>query len=420
MITKLAMPRLSETTSTGTILAWLVNEGEKVVKGAPLLEVETDKATVEVESPADGFLRKVVYDKGSTVDALTVIALLADDLAEELPEIETDDLAASAELADETRAEPVVGAQGHGRERTRLLSSPMAARLAKEKGIELTEVEGTGPDGRITRADVLRAASRKPEMGDMSVATVVPLSKMRKAIAQSTVESKRVAPHGYVLTEIDMSAVIAYRERLNLEARGSETAACSFTDILIKGVAIALRDFPWLNSCLREEGLVIWRDINIGFVVSLEDEGLIVPVVRNADRKSVIEIAHITSELVKKAKQRRMAIGDYSGGTFTISNMGMHGVDSFIAVINPPQSAILAVGRIAKRPYVIGDEVRPVPLMKVTLSSDHRVIDGVLAARFLERLDAILKEPQVLDSTGEGVPSGQSRDQILGTAEQER
>jgi pyruvate dehydrogenase E2 component (dihydrolipoamide acetyltransferase) len=388
MITEFVMPQLSETSATGKIVEWFVEVGQQVRKGERLLAVETDKAVVEIESPSDGFLRCVFFERGKEVQSQTVLALLSFDLSEQLPSIDPyyrlEARSAPAMVESSKPQEP-----GEP-ERARILASPVAVRLAEEKGVDLKQVQGTGPGGRITRDDVLRAAAAPKEPG----AGIIPVSRMRRAIASSMVRSKQVAPHAYVQMEIDMSQVVSLRESLLASPDGAEPLDCSYTDILISAAALSIQEFPLINASWQESGIRIPEDINIGLAVSLGDDGLIVPVVRNADQKSIAEIARETKELIRKAKDRRLAEHEFSGGTFTISNLGMYGVDNFVAIINQPQSCILAVGAIKKKPLVVDDQIQVRPVMQMTLSIDHRVVDGAYAARFLRQLQEILSQPR--------------------------
>ena len=393
MITEFLLPHLSETSATAKVVEWFVELGKPVRKGERLVAVETDKAVVEIESPADGFLRQVFFQPGSEVQVQAVLALLCSDLSEPVPAIDPYHHfgARKAPSAQEPakRPEPARLEQG------RLLASPMAVRLAEELGVDLQDIEGTGPGGRITRDDVLKAAG-----GKKAEAGIPPISPMRRAIAEHMAKSKQVAPHAYVQMEVDMSAVVAFREGQLAGSAGAEPLDCSYTDILVKAVAQCIREFPLTNSSWHEHGIRTSQDINIGIAVSLGDEGLIVPVVRNADGKSIAEIANETKELIRRARERHLAAHEFSGGTFTITNLGMYGVDNFVAIINQPESCILAVGAIKKKPVVAGGEIQIRPMMQMTLSIDHRVVDGAYAARFLQQLQQILSQPaEVLETT---------------------
>lgn len=270
----------------------------------------------------------------------------------------------------------------------RLLASPAAKRVAREKGIDLTIVKGSGPEGSVLAEDVLRAASDK---GDRSAADimqeVMPLTPMRRIVGQRMTQSKQNAPHFYISMDIDMTSV----NKLGTEwkKQGADSAP-SINAIILHACARALKDFPSLNSTFTEQGIQLHKDINIGIAVALE-EGLVVPVVRNADRLSLIEMAAQSRELIDKAQKKKLFPLDYEGGTFTMSNLGMLGVDSFVAIINPPQCAILAVGRVAPRVVAENELFSIKPMLTATLSADHRVVDGAIAARFLREVKELLE-----------------------------
>jgi pyruvate dehydrogenase E2 component (dihydrolipoamide acetyltransferase) len=279
-------------------------------------------------------------------------------------------------------------------------ASPAAKKLAEEHGIALEDIEGTGPGGRITREDVLKAVESKaaapaPAAPAAEAAKVedkrVPLAGMRKVIADRMAESFRTAPHVTVDMEVDMSQAAAFRKALNEVA----PEKVSFTDIIVKIVARALEDFPVVNASLQGEEIVYNGQVNVGVAVALED-GLIVPVVKNANKLGIAAISQQVKELAAKAREGKLSPDEYKGGTFTISNLGMFGVDSFTPIINPPESAILGVNRIQKKPVVVNDEIVVRPMMNLSLSFDHRLIDGAVAAQFLQRVKALLENPALV------------------------
>lgn len=418
------MPALGVAQQTGTLLKWLKAEGESVSKGEPLMEIETDKATVEIEAPGSGILTQVVAKPGDEIPVGKTIALLlapgetasatanqhphsriasgvgSDPHHNPLPEGE-----GKSEKRSEYHPLPVGEGRGEGRPTgsarvppvepsipmagVRVLSSPAARRIAKEKGVNLASLRGSGPQGSILAEDVLRATELQP-VAEAPKQEVLPLSPMRRIAGQRMTQSKQSAPHFYISMDIDMTAV--NKLRTEWTEQGADSAP-SINDIIVHACARALKDFPSLNSTFMEQGIQLHKEINIGIAVALE-EGLVVPVVRNADRLSLREMAAQSRELIDKAQKKKLFPLDYEGGTFTVSNLGMLGVDSFIAIINPSQCAILAVGRVAPRVVAEDGMFSIKSLMTATLSADHRVVDGAIAARFLREVKELLERPE--------------------------
>jgi pyruvate dehydrogenase E2 component (dihydrolipoamide acetyltransferase) len=395
------MPALGVAQEKGTLINWLKSEGETVTKGEPLMEVETDKATVEIEAPASGILRNVTAGPGDEVPVGNKIAVIAaageaevepppprQPVNQSTPEQDGtgEDRAAPAGAATEL-AEPAP-AQPH-RPR-RILSSPAARRIAREQGVDLSALRGTGPEGAIVAEDVLRSGpSHATAVSPAGTKQILQLTPMRRIVGERMAKSKQAAPHFYLSMDVDMSGIVRGRNALK-EKR--EAAVPSINDYILAACARALKDFPSVNASFSSEGVEHYAEINIGMAVALE-EGLVVPVIRNADRLSLAELAKQTRELAEKAQNKKLFPLDYEGGTFTVSNLGMFGVDAFIAIINPPQCAILAVGQIAPRVVVHGEGIAVRSLMTMTLSADHRVIDGAIGARFLQALKRLLENP---------------------------
>ena len=387
MVTEVIMPKMGQTMERGKIIKWLKKDGEEVRRGDPLLEIETDKTTIEVEARESGIL-KIIAEEGEEVPIATTIAYIIKE-GETIPEGK--EPKKTPEKAEATAVK-------------RVEASPLARKIAEEKGIDLTEVQGTGPVGRITKNDVLAYLEREAEAASAEKASmestlpeyeVVPMSSMRRAIARKMVESKTYAPHFYVTVQVDMTEAVRMRENLIPLFEAKKGVRLSFTHLLIKAVASALEKYPQLNATFEEDEIRIWKDVNIGIAVSLED-GLIVPVLRGANKLDLFEIASQASELVTKAREKRLREDEFSGGTFTISNMGAVGVDSFIAIINIPETAILATGRISDKPAVVDGELTIRKMMNMTLSADHRVVDGVTAAKFLQEIKRLLESPYLL------------------------
>lgn len=393
MPTNVIMPALGVAQETGTLLKWLKSEGDAVSKGEPLMEIETDKATVEIEAPGSGILARVSAANGEEVPVGRTIALIlapGESLAHapapaQLESGETAPRPAAPPRPETPGAPPAPTPAAQGR---RLLASPAARRIAREEGVDLAAVNGTGPQGSVLAADVRHARQRTTSKAQAG--RTVPLSQMRRIVGRRMTESKQTAPHFYVGLDIDMTAVLERREAWNEKPEGRP----SINDFILAACARALKEYPVLNAKFTDQGIDFFADIHIGMAVALED-GLVVPVIRNADRLSLTELAQQSRELAGRAQHKKLVPSDYEDGTFTVSNLGMLGVDNFIAIINPPQSAILAAGRVAPRVVAdpIGISVRS--MMTVTLSADHRVADGAVAARFLRRLKDLLEKAEL-------------------------
>jgi len=403
MVTEVVMPKLGETMDRGKIVRWLKREGERVERGEPILEIETDKATLEVESRSSGILRKILAQEGEVVPITKTIAYLGEE-GEPLP-LEAVSKAAPT-VAEVKEAEAKMEEAPKVKPAVEVKASPLAKKIAEEKGVDLTLVTGTGPGGRITKEDVLSYLASKPAapavpapipvpLAPSEEFEIVPLSSMRRAIGKKMAYSKASIPHFYIGTEVDMTEAAKMRQSLIPTIESKTGVRLSFTHILIKAVAMALEEFPRINAVYDGENIKLSRDINIGIAVGLE-EGLIVPVLKRANTVDLVRIASEADKLVARAREKRLREDEFVGGTFTISNLGAFDVDSFIAIINPPETAILAVGRIKEKPAVAGGNVTARSMMTVTLSADHRVLDGVTAAKFLQRVKALLETPHNL------------------------
>jgi pyruvate dehydrogenase E2 component (dihydrolipoamide acetyltransferase) len=413
MVVEVIMPKMGDMMTNGKIIKWLKEEGDKVERGEPLLEIETDKTTIEVESRGTGTLKKILIREGE-VPIATTIAYIANE-GETLPaELLSKPATDTAEIAKEAVAETHKPKEkpAEVEAAARVKASPLAKKLAEEKGVDLAKVTGSGPGGRITREDILAYLASKPAVAAaVSVVSpaaegaaealsapeyrLVPMSSMRKAIARKMSESKMHAPHFYIGTDVDMTEAVKMRESLVAAVEAKTGVRLSFTHMIVKAVATALKEFPQLNSSLDGENIKLWRDINIGIAVGLED-GLIVPVLRGANNLSLIQIASEASKLVTKAKEKKLREEEFSGGTFTISNMGALDIESFYAIINVPETSILAVAKIADKPVAVNGQVAIRKMMNMTASVDHRVVDGVQAAKFLQKVKTILEAPYSL------------------------
>ena len=391
MATNVIMPSLGFDMTEGQLARWLKNEGDPVEKGQAIAEIETEKATVEIEAASSGILTRIFVQAGETVPVGTVICVIAA-TGEEV-------VAVPAPPAPPPSAPVPEAGEGTASSEARVKASPVARKMAEEAGLDLSRIKGTGPGGRVLERDVQAATAARsaPEppgvpAGPAPGATV-PLSRMRKTIARRMTESKAMAPHFYVTVEINMNEAMKMREQLNSLA--PETGKISVNDLVVAAAAKTLARFPDLNASYREDNLEMHSQVNIGIVVALED-GLIPPVLRDADKKTLKRIAAESRALTERARTNKLRSDDLGGGTFTVTNLGMFDVDEFIAIINPPEAAILAVGTVTLRPVAAAGEVRIASLMKTTLSVDHRVADGAKAGRFMQEFKKLLENPVAL------------------------
>ena len=381
MSTDIIMPALGFDMTEGLLARWLKNEGDPVVKGQAIAEIETDKATVEIEAAAAGILARIIVHAGETVPVGTLIGVIAETGEKVMP------VSAPAPPAPPPPAPVPEG---------RVTASPVARKMAEEAGLDLSRIKGTGPGGRVVERDVQAAiaAGSAPAPPGVPAApapgATVPLNRMRQTIARRMTESKKMAPHFYITVEINMDDAMKMREQLNSLA--PEAERISVNDLIVAAAARMLARFPALNASYREGNLEMHSQVNIGIAVALED-GLIPPVVRDADKKTLKRIAAESRALTERARTNKLRSDDLGGGTFTVSNLGMFDIDEFIAIINPPEAAILAVGAVTRRPVAVVGEVRIASLMKTTLSVDHRVADGAQAGRFMQEFKKLLENP---------------------------
>ncbi len=380
MATKIVMPRLSLTMKEGTVVQWFKKEGELVQKGEPLVEVLSEKVTYDVEAPESGVLRRILASEGSDVPVDQVIGIVAAADEHIIEEGIPAPSAPTQEIDEVTRAvlKPDVV-------RERIPASPAAKRLAKELGVDLTQVRGTGPEGRIVEDDVRRSAEQKGLR--LRVKEVVPLTGIRKTTAERLTLSAKTAPHSTIVMEVDMTNASEFQRETKF----------SYTEMLIKAVAKALLDHRLLNATLEGEQIKVFEDINVGVAVTTEN-GLVVPIIRNADKKSLSEISLVLKELVDKARKGKLMREDLTAGTFTITNLGMYGVDVFFPIINPPETAILGVGRVVEKPAAVDGQVTIKPSLQLSLVYDHRIVDGAPAARFLQAVKQVLETNSFKDN----------------------
>ncbi len=393
MATDVIMPALGMAQETGKILRWLKTDGDAVSKGEPLMEIETDKVTVEVEAPADGTiaLRAAEGDEVSVGKAVAVIVAAG----EPVPEPEAVDAAAtrSAEPQPVADTKPETIAATQSRSSRRQLASPKARRLAQEHGIELAAVAGSGPHGAVVAADVEElggnGAIADAPPSSLEAGEELPLGAVWTRMAERMSESWRTVPHFFLFRQVEATRLLAWRESLRSRAGYK---GVTHTDLLVKLCAAALREHPRVNASWRDGKVLASAGVHVGIAVALDD-GLVVPVVHDADRLELHELAARRRALVEAARSGRLRPEDVSGGTFTVSNLGMYGVDAFAAIVNPPQAAILAVGRITDRVIPLAGKAEIRPTLAVCLSFDHRAVDGARGAQFLDTLAGLMEEP---------------------------
>ncbi len=367
MVMKIVMPKLSLTMKEGTVGRWYKKEGETVEKGEPIVEIMSEKATYDLEAPTSGILRRIFVEESVDAPVNAVLAVITapdEDLAEEAMQIEVSQTDQEAEM--------------------KVPASPAAKRMAKEYAVDLLHVKGSGPNGRIIEEDVTHFVDESRGLLP-KVKEVIPLSGFRKTSAERVSTSFRTAPHSAIVMESDFSEVSVLRVKLQV----------SYTSIIVKVVAKALKEHPIINSMLRGDEIVIFDDVNIGVAVATEN-GLVVPVVHAAHEKTLEEIEMTIKDLTEKSRNGKLAKEEVDGGTFTITNLGMYGVDFFMPIINPPEAAILGVGRVTEKPVVVEGETVTRPMIMLSLSYDHRIVDGVPAAKFLRRVKEILENSNLL------------------------
>jgi pyruvate dehydrogenase E2 component (dihydrolipoamide acetyltransferase) len=444
---EIQMPKLSDTMTEGTLLAWKKKKGDQVSAGEVLAEIETDKATMEWESPEDGTLTEIYVQEGGKVNVGDKIGFIRGEgeeapkhetptqkkkteaVPEKKPQAETEKpalaeateketappqqkdvgAAVSASRADTTQQKPQATEQKP--EEARVKASPVARRIAAELGVDISTVKGTGPDGRVTETDVratAKSVAAGVDRGGAKPATKTPvpikpgesariqLSGMRKVIAQRLVESLGPVPHFYLTIDINAGPLMEAREELKSAGEGADAAKITVNDFVLKAVVMAAVKVPRVNASFDDDAIVQYADVDLGLAVAIED-GLLTPVIRAAQDKSLREISTLAKDLAHRARNKRMKPEEFQGGTFTVSNLGGMGIDSFSAVINPPQGFILAIGKITKAPVIDDcDQIVVGQRMSITMSCDHRVIDGALGAEYLKELRHLLENPALL------------------------
>jgi pyruvate dehydrogenase E2 component (dihydrolipoamide acetyltransferase) len=422
MATEVIMPKVDMVMETGTFVEWLVKEGGHVNKGDPLFVIMTDKAAIEVEASADGILAGATAKADDVIPVTEVIAYILAP-GEALPaKAAPQPVAASAalptaEVATVTESSPAAAGTA---ETGKLRVTPVARRLAQDMGIDLKQISGRGPRGRIHKADILAFQPPQPSFATAPIASttppattastvlsapiplpdarrrqIVPLAGARKIISERMAYSAFTAPHINLSLRVDMTESIRLRERVLEPLQAQTGQRVSYTAILARAVATVLPRHPYLNASLSDGNIVQWEDIHLGIATSVE-ENLIVPVIREAQTKSLGQIVTVLADLTERARNRRLTPAEMSGSTFTISNLGMFGIESFNAIINPPEAAILAVGKMVDTPVAHEGQIVLRPLMEVTACADHRIADGATVARFLADLKSTLENPYLL------------------------
>jgi pyruvate dehydrogenase E2 component (dihydrolipoamide acetyltransferase) len=445
---EIQMPKLSDTMQEGTLVAWKKKKGDKVSAGEVIAEIETDKATMEWESPEDGTLTEIYVQEGGTVNVGDKIAFIGEegevaspkeekkpekaepkeDRKEKTAQTETEKPAPAKKQEKETappqekktavgtgvspakpKDEPPGGRPLQSDDEARVKASPVARRVAAELGVDLSSIKGTGPEGRVTESDVRAAAKSKPvaaagdrhpsaspERKPAAGETRIQLSGMRRGIAERLVQSKAPVPHFYLTIEINAAPLMAAREELKSAGEGADAAKITVNDFVLKAAAMAAVKVPRANAMFDGDSIVQFADVDLGVAVAIDD-GLLTPVIRAAQNKSVREISAIAKDLASRARNKRMKPEEFQGGNFTVSNLGGMGIDLFSAIINPPQGFILAVGKVNRVPVVDDcDQIIVGQRMTITMSCDHRVIDGALGAEYLKELRHLLENPALL------------------------
>ncbi|HXM75087.1 MAG TPA: pyruvate dehydrogenase complex dihydrolipoamide acetyltransferase [Chthoniobacterales bacterium] len=441
---EIQMPKLSDTMTEGTLVSWKKKKGDKVSAGDVIAEIETDKATMEWESPEDGTLTEIYVQEGGKVNVGDKIAFIAGEgeeasaeekkeekaeaKKEEKPQAETEKPASAEKKEKETAPQKktveaaVSAAPSQDKKKTaqpsaspartdeaRVKASPVARRVAAELSVDLASVKGTGPDGRVTETDVRAAAKSKTAAPQKPPAATKPapsakpgegariqLSGMRKIIAQRLSESLGPVPHFYLTIEINAGPLMAAREELKSAGAGADTSKITVNDFVLKAAVQAAVKVPRVNASFDGDAYVQYADVDLGIAVAIED-GLLTPVIRAAQNKSLREISELVKDLANRARNKRMKPEEFQGGTFTVSNLGGMGINSFSAVINPPQGFILAIGKVTKVPVIDdSDQIVAGHRMSITMSCDHRVIDGALGAEYLKELRHLLENPALL------------------------
>jgi pyruvate dehydrogenase E2 component (dihydrolipoamide acetyltransferase) len=408
-VAEVTMPRLSDTMEEGTIASWLKKPGEQISKGDVIAQIETDKATMDLTAFEAGTLQEILAPEGTTVAIGQPVARIGTGAASkknaepsEPPPSKQELISQGDPTTQDVVSSPPTENSAPPRTDGKTRASPMARHIAAEHGVDISALSGSGPQGRVIRADVEAALGAKAPLSPQSSVLSpesdgeerVSLSQMRRTIARRMAESTRTVPHFFLTTTVDATELVKLRKQI-VEQMADSGVKISFNDLVVKGAALALRKVPEVNVSFAEDSLIRHGHIHIGVAVAT-DRGLIVPVLRDVDQKTLSQISGETRDLAERANSGKLQPPEYTGGTFTISNLGMFGVEQFNAVINPPEAAILAVGAIQREPAEHEGEIVLRDRMKLTLSVDHRALDGAIGARYLQALKQLLEKPMLL------------------------
>lgn len=413
---EILMPALSPTMTEGNLAKWIKKEGDKIKAGEVIAEIETDKATMEVEAVDEGILGKIIIPAGTeNVKVNDLIALILED-GESKDSLSSYQSKVSAKQEIQPQKTEVTPAENtdtktissSNNDSNRIKASPLAKRIAANEGVDINNISGTGPHGRVIKDDVLEAKKGGSSTVSSSNKSVsfgrnseeyrkVPNNNMRKVIAKRLCESKQTVPHFYLNIECNIDKLLDFRQEINsvTDSENKPLYKVSVNDIVIKAVAMALRDVPEANSTWTDEAVLLYNNVDVSVAVAI-DGGLITPIIKNADQKTITTISSEMKDLAKRARDNKLAPHEFQGGGFSISNLGMYGIKNFNAIINPPQSCILAVGTSIQKPVVKNGNIVIANIMEVTLSSDHRVVDGAVGANFLASFKKYLENPVLM------------------------
>lgn len=420
MATNIEMPKLSDTMAEGTLVSWKVKVGDEVEIGDVIAEIETDKATMEMEAFDEGVITDILVQEGSKALIGSVLAILSEDGEESAPSSTAEAATPAATPAAEATPAPaeaiVTTPTAVATDGSRLRVSPLARKLAATKGVDLNAIQGSGPSGRIVAVDIESAQTTaaspvpatststsaptaaapqgiKPSFGDED--TIIPLSNMRKIIADRLLLSKQTIPHFYLHVEVDTAPMMKLRKQVNAQADTTHGNKYSVNDFVVKALINACVAVPAVNAAFNGDSVVQYANVGVSVAIAVED-GLVTPVVKNAQTKSLLAISKEIKEMAGRARDKKLKPNEFDGGTVTISNLGAWGIDNFDAIVNPPQAAILSVGGISSKPVVVNGEIVVGQRMNIGLSCDHRVIDGAVAATFLNEVKTLIESPALM------------------------
>jgi len=412
MATNIEMPKLSDTMTEGTLVSWKVKVGDEVEIGDVIADIETDKATMEMEAFDEGIVSEILIEEGAKAPIGATLAILKEDGEEDSAPAPAKTASATPSTPAQTTAQssPVPTQAVDG---SRIKASPLAKKIAASKGVDLSTIKGSGPGGRIVADDVNNAKTASPAAQSTPQATsstsapqamlptvgsddkVIPLSSMRKIIADRLLLSKQTVPHFYLHTEVDTAPLMELRKQINSQAQEAHQNKYSVNDFIVKALISASVAHPAVNAAFNGDSIVEFANVGVSVAIAVED-GLVTPVVKNAQDKTLLEISKEIKDMAKRAKEKKLKPNEFDGGTVTISNLGAWGIDSFDAIVNPPQAAILSVGGIIQKPVVSNGEIVVGQRMNLGLSCDHRVVDGAVAAGFLNELKRLIEKPSLM------------------------